>query len=66
VATNDFLALHGGDGYFQFKQFGHSIRNTYSTMGSILTDRFIKEHTVSPEEVDGRITIIHSQADSRK
>ena len=66
VATNDFLALHGGDGYFQFKQFGRSIRNTYSTMGSILTDRFIQEHSVSPGQADGRITILYSRADAPK
>ena len=62
LATNDFLALHGGDGYGQFRQYGHDIRNTYSTMGSIMIDRFLREQTVSPAEPDGRITILRSKS----
>ncbi len=61
LATNDFLALHGGDGYDQFRKYGHGIRNTYSTMGSIIIDRFLREKTVNPAEPDGRITILRSQ-----
>ncbi|WP_228855290.1 bifunctional metallophosphatase/5'-nucleotidase [Desulfomarina profundi] len=62
LATNDFLALHGGDGYGQFRQYGHDIRNTYSTMGSIMIDRFLREQTVSPAKPDGRITILRSKS----
>jgi 2',3'-cyclic-nucleotide 2'-phosphodiesterase (5'-nucleotidase family) len=57
VATNDYLSGRGGDRYFWFKKYGHNLRNTYTTMGSIMTDYFRKHTVVNPTGPDGRIEI---------
>lgn len=57
LASNDFLVKLGGDRYFWFKKYGQGIRNTYSTMGTIMTDYFHKHNVVNPAGPDGRITI---------
>jgi 5'-nucleotidase len=57
LASNDFLVKLGGDRYFWFKKYGQGIRNTYSTMGTIMTDYFRKHNVVNPVGPDGRITI---------
>jgi 5'-nucleotidase len=55
VAANDYLVQRGGDHYFWFKKYGRDIRNTYSTMGSIMTDFFLKNKIGGPGKPDGRI-----------
>ncbi|MEA2116757.1 MAG: 5'-nucleotidase C-terminal domain-containing protein, partial [Thermodesulfobacteriota bacterium] len=57
LASNDFLVKLAGDHYFWFKKYGQGIHNTYSTMGTIITDYFRKHTIVNPEGPDGRITI---------
>jgi 5'-nucleotidase/UDP-sugar diphosphatase len=63
VATNDFLAQRGGDNYFWFKKYGKKSYNTYSTMGGVMTEAFLKHGTLSPQKPDGRITFVQRQAD---
>ena len=58
LASNDFLVKLGGDHYFWFKKYGQGIHNTYSTMGTIMTDYFRKHTIVNPVGPDGRITIM--------
>lgn len=55
LASNDFLVHHGGDHYFWFRQYGQDIRNTYSSMGSILTNALQHHGTLNPKKQDGRI-----------
>jgi 5'-nucleotidase len=57
LAANDFLVKLGGDRFFWFKKYGRDIHNTYSTMGSVMTDYFRTHKTVNPVGPDGRITI---------
>lgn len=57
LAANDFLVKLGGDRFFWFKTHGRDIHNTYSTMGSVMTDFFRTNKTVNPVGPDGRITI---------
>jgi len=57
LASNDFLVKQGGDNYFWFKKYGQNIRNTYISMGAVMTDAFRREQVVSPAGTDGRITI---------
>ena len=57
VAANDFLVHRAGDGYYWFGRYGRSVSNTYSTMGSLLTDLFQEKKVVNPKETDGRITL---------
>ncbi len=57
LASNDFLVKLAGDHYFWFKKYGQGIHNTYSTMGTIMTDYFRKHTIVNPEGPDGRIKI---------
>lgn len=56
LATNDYLAKREGDRYFWFKKYSQGLHNTYSTMGTIMTDYFREHEVVNPEEPDGRIT----------
>ncbi len=57
LAANDFLVKMGGDRYFWFKKYGINIRNTYSTMGAVMTDYLRRHKVVNPKKPDGRITI---------
>ena len=57
LASNDFLVKLAGDRYFWFKQYGRDIHNTYSTMGSIMTEYFRTHKTVNPVGPDGRIRL---------
>ncbi len=57
LASNDFLVKLEGDRYYWFKQYGRDIHNTYSTMGSVMTDYFRTHKIVNPVGPDGRITI---------
>ncbi|NOQ45437.1 MAG: hypothetical protein GQ559_01990 [Desulfobulbaceae bacterium] len=57
LAGNDFLVKLGGDRYFWFKKYGRDIRNTYFTMGAVMTDYFRRQKVVNPVGPDGRITI---------
>jgi len=57
LASNDFLVERDGDNYFWFKKYGQNIRNTYTTMGAVMTDVFHLEKVVSPAGTDGRIMI---------
>ncbi len=57
LASNDFLVKLGGDRYFWFQRYGKEIRNTYSTMASIMADVFRRDKVVNPVGPDGRITI---------
>ncbi len=57
VAANDFLVKRSGNHYFWFKKYGRNIRNTYSTMGSLLTDFFRNRKVAGPGRPDGRIHI---------
>ncbi|MBW2328818.1 MAG: 5'-nucleotidase C-terminal domain-containing protein [Deltaproteobacteria bacterium] len=57
LAANDFLVKLGGDRYFWLKKYGRNIHNTYSTMGSVMTDYFRTHKIVNPVGPDGRITI---------
>jgi 5'-nucleotidase len=57
LASNDFLVKLGGDHYFWFKQYGQDIRNTYSTMATLLTDALRKQKTVNPVGPDSRIIL---------
>lgn len=56
LATNDFIAA-GGDAYTMLDEF--PIANEYGSMEEILIE-YIKEHTDSTAEVDGRITVINA------
>jgi len=58
VAANDFLVSRAGDGYEWFRARGRKVRNTYSTMGALLTDLFQEKGQVDPPEPDGRIRIL--------
>ncbi len=57
LATNDYLAGRGGNRFFWFKKYGRDIRNTYSTLRSIMTDYFREHKVVNPVDPDGRIVI---------
>jgi 5'-nucleotidase len=57
LASNDFLVERNGDNYFWFKKYGKNIRNTYTTMGAVMTDAFHREKVVSPAGTDGRMMI---------
>ena len=61
VAANDFLVQRRGNQYFRFQRYGREIRNTYSTMGSLLIDYFHKHGEAGPGRPDGRITIKESR-----
>jgi 5'-nucleotidase len=57
LAANDFMVARGGNGYYWFGRYGKDIRDTYSTMGSVMIDFFRRNGSGGPADPDGRITI---------
>lgn len=57
LATNDYLAGRGGNRYFWFKEYGSDVRNTYSSLRSIMLDYFHEHKVVNPPDPDHRIVI---------
>lgn len=57
MASNGFLVRNGGDHYFWFNTFGSNIRNSYSTVYSVLAETIANQKVLNPTDPDGRIQI---------
>jgi len=57
IACNAYLAERKGDKYYWFKQFGQDPVNTYTTLYSVLAEKFYKKKIINTPPPDGRVTV---------
>ncbi|MBU1232363.1 MAG: bifunctional metallophosphatase/5'-nucleotidase [Proteobacteria bacterium] len=58
LATNAYLAQHGGDQYYWFKEYGSDQVNTYTTLYSLLAEKLDNAKVLNPPLPDGRILVV--------
>jgi len=59
ILSNSFMVQRGGDGYFWFKKYGKDLQNTYASFYSIMADFLYKNKMITPNEIDGRVELLH-------
>jgi len=59
ILSNSFITQKGGDGYFWFLKYGTDEQNTYATFYSIMAEEVDEKKELTPNERDGRITVLH-------
>ena len=59
ILSNSFITQKGGDGYFWFLKYGTDPQNTYATFYSIMAEEVDEKKELTPNERDGRITVVH-------